>query len=84
MKVGALARERIGGLQGIAAEAPKARVTMFGPRWDAACGDLRRFLARNQITHDWVTPASPDVATLWPGTVPPDAECPVLRLADGP
>ena len=30
VKVGALARERIGGLQGIAAEAPKPRVTMVG------------------------------------------------------
>ena len=29
-KVGALARERIGGLQGIAAEPPKARVAMVG------------------------------------------------------
>jgi thioredoxin reductase (NADPH) len=83
MKVGALARERIGGLQGIAAEAPKARVTMFGPRWDAACGDVRRFLARNQITYDWVTRDSLDLAALWPGSLPPDAECPVLRLADG-
>ena len=83
VKVGALARERIGGLQGIAAEPPKARVTMFGPRWDSACGDLRRFLARNQISHDWVTPDSPDLATLWPGNHPPDADCPVLRLADG-
>src|ERR1700693_3820233 len=34
LKVSALARERIGGLQGIAAEARKPRVTMFGPRWD--------------------------------------------------
>ena len=83
VKIGALARERIGGLQGIAAEPPKARVTMFGPRWDTACGDLRRFLARNQITHDWVTPDSPDLPTLWPGNRPPDADCPVLRLADG-
>src|SRR5262249_9989760 len=30
LKVSALARERIGGLQGIAAEAPKPRVTVFG------------------------------------------------------
>src|SRR5262252_8488602 len=56
LKIGALARERIGGLQGIAAEAPKARITLFGPRWDVACNDIRRFLARNQITYDWVTP----------------------------
>ncbi len=83
VKIGALARERIGGLQGIAAEPPKARVTMFGPRWDTACGDLRRFLARNQISHDWVTPDLPDLSTLWPGDRPPDADCPVLRLADG-
>jgi len=48
LKVSALARERIGGLQGIAAEAPKPRVTMFGHR-DNASTDLRRFLARNQI-----------------------------------
>src|SRR4249920_3264524 len=46
MKVGALARERIGGLQGIAAKPPKARLTMIGHRFDASCSDLRRFLAR--------------------------------------
>ena len=56
LKVGALARERIGGLQGIAAEPPKPRVTMVGHRWDTACVELRRFLARNQITFDWMTP----------------------------
>src|SRR5215831_9071808 len=40
LKIGALARERIGGLQGIAAEAPKARVILLGPRFDPACGDM--------------------------------------------
>ncbi|MGB6314079.1 MAG: cyclic nucleotide-binding domain-containing protein, partial [Pseudolabrys sp.] len=38
-KVGALARERLGGLQSLAAEPSKPRVTLVGPRWDAACGD---------------------------------------------
>ena len=83
VKVGALARERIGGLQGIAAEPPKPRVTMVGHRWDTACVELRRFLARNQITFDWMTPDSPELPTRWPGTRPPDDDCPVLRLADG-
>jgi len=83
LKVSALARERIGGLQGIAAEPPKPRVTLFGHRWDTACGDLRRFLSRNQITFEWVTPDSPDLPAQWPGTRPPDGDCPVLRLADG-
>jgi thioredoxin reductase (NADPH) len=82
-KVGALARERIGGLQGIAAEPPKARVTMYGPRWNTACGDLQRFLERNRISYDWVTPDSLDAPALWPGNRPAEDDCPTLQLADG-
>ena len=82
-KVSALARERIGGMQGLSAEPPKPLVTMFGERWDPACADMRRFLARNQISFDWVTPESPAFGTLWQGPVPKEGECPVLRLADG-
>jgi thioredoxin reductase (NADPH) len=82
-KVGALARERIGGLQGIAAEPPKARVTIVGHRWDTICSDLRRFLARNQISFDWLTPDSPELSRTWSGAIPTDAECPAFRVADG-
>jgi len=82
-KVGALARERMGGLQGLAAEAPKARVTIVGHRWDTAATELRRFLARNQISHDWMTPDAPELSTCWPGPRPTDDECPALRLVDG-
>src|SRR5258708_30709570 len=83
MKIGALARERLGGLQGIAAEPPKARLTMLGHRWDTTCSELRRFLARNQISFDWVTPDAPELPKLWPGALPPDGDCPVLRLVAG-
>ena len=83
VKVGALARERIGGLQGIAAEPPKPRVTMVGNRWDATCSELRQFLARNQITYDWMTPDAPELEARWPGPRPADQDCPVLKLADG-
>jgi len=83
LKVAALARERIGGMQGIEAEAPKPRVTMIGHRWDNACGVLRQFLARNQITYDWVTPDAADLPKRWPGTPPAEGDCPVLMLADG-
>ena len=83
LKVAALARERIGGMQGIAAETPKPRVTMVGHRWDKACGELRQFLARNQISHDWMTPDASDLPARWPGTRPADEECPVLKFADG-
>jgi thioredoxin reductase (NADPH) len=83
LKVGALARERIGGLQGIAAEPPKPRVTLVGHRWDAACTSLRQFLVRNQISFNWMTPDAPEMSTQWPGTRPSDDDCPVLKLADG-
>lgn len=83
LKVAALARERIGGMQGIAAQTPKPRVTLVGHRWDKACSDLREFLARNQISHEWITPDAPDLGVRWPGPPPADGDCPVLLLADG-
>ena len=49
-KLGALARERIGGLQGITADPPPPRAIVVGHRWDASCAELRRFLDRNQVT----------------------------------
>ena len=83
LKVSALARERIGGMQGISAEPPKPLVTMFGHRWDPACVDMRRFLSRNQISFGWVAPDSPELPKIWQGALPNESECPVLRLADG-
>ena len=82
-KVGALARERIGGLQGIAMQPAKSQVMVYGERWDPACGDARRFLSRNQIVHEWLSPETPDLARAWSGPVPQASECPVVRLADG-
>jgi thioredoxin reductase (NADPH) len=60
--IGALARKRLGGLQELAAEKPKARLTLIGDKLDVACGDVRRFLARNQITFDWVADARDGLA----------------------
>ena len=68
VKLGALARERIGGLQGIAAEPPPPRAIVVGHRWDRECADLRRFLDRNQVTFRWITPDAPDAADQWGGT----------------
>lgn len=82
-KVAALARERIGGLQGIAAEPPKPRVTILGQRWDAVCGDLRRFLARNQVVFDWVPLDAPDLPSRWRETTPSAEDLPAIRFADG-
>jgi thioredoxin reductase (NADPH) len=81
--VGALARERMGGLQSIAAEAPKPRVVMVGERWDGACGTLRRFLDRNHISFEWLAPDDPQLAAAWPGPLPAAEQLPALLLADG-
>lgn len=81
-KVNALARERLGGLQAIATEPPKSRVTLVGHRWDTACSDLRRFLARNQISFDWVTPDTPAAAAILEASRPA-IDGPMARLADG-
>ncbi|ACC73709.1 FAD-dependent oxidoreductase [Paraburkholderia phymatum] len=83
LKMGALARERIGGLQGLSAEAPTPRVTMVGNRWDTSCTALRHFLSRNQISYDWMTPDAPELSSRWPQPCPSEAECPALRLVDG-
>jgi thioredoxin reductase (NADPH) len=83
LKVGALARERIGGMQGIEANAPKPRVTVLSHRWDDKSSQLRQFLARNQVSYEWLMSDAADLAARWPGVRPADDQCPVLRLADG-
>jgi thioredoxin reductase (NADPH) len=79
--VGALARERIGGLQTIAAEPHQPRVIVVGPRWDPATDNLRRFLARNQISFNWFAPDASELSR--PETMPLDGNGPAVRLADG-
>ena len=58
--IGKLARERIDGLKGLAAEAPKPRLTITVSKGDTGAAELRRFLTRNQISFDWVVPKTPE------------------------
>ena len=83
VKLGELARERIGGLQGITADPPPPRAIVMGHRWDSACTQLLRFLDRNQITFRWITPDAPDAAEEWGSPLPADEDCPVIRVIDG-
>ena len=85
-EVGQLAAHRMGGsrgLQGIAAEPPPPRAILVGHRWDPSCAELRRFLDRNQITFEWLTPESDDAEGTWGGPLPPDADWPAIRVVDG-
>ena len=80
--IGTLALERLGGLQGIAAQAPKPQVTILGQRWDTGFHDLRRFLQRNRITFEAITLDDPDTEAKW-GAEPEADQLPALRLTDG-
>ncbi|HTJ07121.1 MAG TPA: FAD-dependent oxidoreductase [Caldimonas sp.] len=82
-KVAALASERIGGLRGIATAPPRTRALMLGQRDDATVRELSTFLARNQISHDWIAADASDRATRWPGPPVGDDELPVLVCDDG-
>jgi thioredoxin reductase (NADPH) len=82
-QVATLASERIGGLRGIATARSKARAVMLGHRWDETVRELRSFLGRNQISHDWVTPDAADRATRWTGPEIADDELPALVCDDG-
>ncbi|HET6849011.1 MAG TPA: FAD-dependent oxidoreductase [Gaiellales bacterium] len=77
------ARKRIEGLQGIAAEPPPPRAIVYGPQWNTACTDLRRFLDRNQVSFHWIKPGSPGAAEEWGDQLPADDDCPVIRVVGG-
>ena len=82
-KMGALARERLGGLQALAAEPHRPRLTIVSPRWDAVCSDLRRFLERNQVSFEWLTIEDAQVQPQWPDALPTPERCPAVRFSDG-
>jgi thioredoxin reductase (NADPH) len=67
-KIGALARERIGGLQGIAASRPRRvwrwSVTVGTPH-AASCASSSR---ATRLPMSWMTPDAPELSTRWPGT----------------
>jgi thioredoxin reductase (NADPH) len=54
VKLGEIARGRIGGLQHIVAEPPPPRAVVVGAQYDRSCSELRQFLDRNEITFEWV------------------------------
>jgi thioredoxin reductase (NADPH) len=81
--VAGLASERIGGLRGIATAQPKARAVMLGQPWDDTVRELRAFLGRNQISHDWVKPDDADRAARWPEPSVTDDDLPALMCEDG-
>ncbi|HEY1868139.1 MAG TPA: FAD-dependent oxidoreductase [Candidatus Cybelea sp.] len=68
--IDALAMERVGGLQDLAAEGPSQPIAVIGPQWDNETHILRDFLQRNSVDYDSVAPEAP-------------GPYPVVRLRDG-
>ena len=60
LKVGEIARGRIGGLQHITSEPAPPRATVVGAHYDKCCSELRHFLDRNEITFEWVRHEEPE------------------------
>ena len=84
-KVGALARSRMEGargLQGLASSPAPPRAIVVGHRWDGSCGEVRRFLDRNNITYDWVSTDDPDALEKWGEALPTDEELPSIRVLE--
>jgi thioredoxin reductase (NADPH) len=85
-EVGRLASHRMGGLrglQGLAADPPPPRAIVVGHRLDPACTELRRFLTRNQVTYDWLSPDTPATLERWDGPLPAEDDMPVIRVIGG-
>ena len=85
-EVGRLASHRMSGLrglQGLAADPPPPRAIVVGARLDPACSDLRRFLARNQVTFDWLSPDTPARMETWDGPLPAEGDMPTVRVVGG-
>jgi thioredoxin reductase (NADPH) len=85
-RVGLLASHRLRGPKGLQARAsaPAAvRAIVLGYRWDPSCGQLRRFLDRNQIRFRWLQPDVPADAEQWSGPLPAEGDLPAIRVLDG-
>ena len=84
-EVGRLAVNRIQGargLSGLAVDRPQSRAVVLGAQWDASCADVRRFLDRNHITYDWITPEAEDAVEQWGEPLPSDDELPSVRILE--
>jgi thioredoxin reductase (NADPH) len=84
--VGKLASHRMSGargLQSLAAEKRPPRAIVVGHRWDSDTTNLRRFLDRNQVMFEWITPDAPDAEERWGGPLPGDEDLPTIRVIGG-
>ncbi|HMD01889.1 MAG TPA: FAD-dependent oxidoreductase [Candidatus Baltobacteraceae bacterium] len=82
-RVGALASDRISGLEDLASKESGTQVIVVGDRYDRACRDLRTFLDRNGVSFEWVTPDDSEAETRIPGFARIRGRLPAVALQGG-
>jgi thioredoxin reductase (NADPH) len=85
-RIGQLAFNRLSGPRGLQARAsapPAVRAIVLGGRSDALCGELRRFLDRNQVRFTWLQPDVAADAEQWGDVLPGEHDYPAVRVVDG-
>ncbi len=82
-RLGALARERIEGLQDLAADEPAPQVTLVGDRYDLNTRALRTFLGGNAVSFDWITPNDPEAKARIAGFAQIKGRFPAVALPGG-
>ena len=82
-RVGALARERITGLEELAAEQLDPKAIVIGERYDKECRDVRTFLDRNGVSFEWLTPDDPQAETRVNGFAGIRGRYPAVSLQGG-
>lgn len=79
--VRAMALDRLGGLQEIAAQSHPA-ITVIGPRWHEETHELREFLQRNSVEFDWFAPDDSAAARIVEAAAEPE-NFPIVRFRNG-
>lgn len=82
--LGAMARERIEGLQDLAADEPETVASVYGARWDDRCHRLRTFLERNLVRFDWIVADEPASGSAATDLETLSGRLPAVRIRGGP
>jgi thioredoxin reductase (NADPH) len=82
--LGALARDRIEGLQDITNEQPEPLACVLGARWDDRCYKLRAFLEHNLVQFEWVIAGEPSPDRFAADLAAVAERLPAVRIREGP
>jgi thioredoxin reductase (NADPH) len=74
--------ERVAGVQQAVREAPFASAVVIGRRWDRACHDLRDFLSRNHVVHEYCELDDPCARKYVPALDDYLDRCPIVKVCE--